>query len=93
MQPVFNICFISGDEQAPVVENTIAVDDLERNKETKKEKEAVKNDDIQEMETDEKKGESSLTNSTEKQDVKQPSPSTVLPSKPAKRRITPMAID
>ncbi|KAK9055965.1 hypothetical protein SSX86_027052 [Deinandra increscens subsp. villosa] len=84
---------LSGDKQVPIDENTIAVDDLERSKEAGKENEIVKSADIQEMKTEEKKGESSLVNSTEKQDEKQPSPSMVLPSKPAKRRITPMAID
>ncbi|KAL8236057.1 hypothetical protein R6Q59_017138 [Mikania micrantha] len=80
---------LPGDEQVPVDENTTAVNDLKKSKET----EIAKSVDIQEMETDEKKGESSLVNSTEKQGVKEPSPSAVIPSKPAKRRITPMAID
>ncbi|XP_076885361.1 chromatin assembly factor 1 subunit FAS2-like isoform X2 [Bidens hawaiensis] len=94
---------LSGNERVPVVENIIVIDDLEISKETKKENEAVRNADTQEMETDEKKGDVSLVNSTEKQDGKQPSPSTVItnkpspstviPNKPAKRRITPMAID
>lgn len=100
---IFLLLFPLGNERVPVVENIIVIDDPEISKETKKENEAVRNADTQEMETDEKKVEVSLVNLTEKQDGKQPSPSTVvtnkpspstvIPNKPAKRRITPMAID
>lgn len=76
-------------------QNTITKN-TEKTEETRKENDIVNVDDTKEMETDkqeEKVAQPILVNSTEKKDEKQPSPSTVPLSKPAKRRITPMAID
>lgn len=78
----------------------MAVDNMvskEITEEIGKEKDIVNNaSDTQEMETDKPREEParlSLVTSTEKPNVKQASASTVSASKPAKRRITPMAID
>lgn len=84
----------SEDKQVPADQNT-TMETMERTEEIKKEN-VIVNADTKEMETDKQEGEPtqpSIVNLTEKVDGKQPTPSTVPPSKPAKRRITPMAID
>ncbi|PWA99471.1 transducin/WD40 repeat-like superfamily protein [Artemisia annua] len=90
----------SGDKQVAADQNTMAVGNMaskEITEEIGKEKDIVNNaSDTQEMETDKPREEParpSLVTSTEKPNVKQASASTVSASKPAKRRITPMAID
>ncbi|GJZ09167.1 chromatin assembly factor 1 subunit FAS2 [Tanacetum coccineum] len=89
----------SGDKQVAADQNTMAVHNMaskEITEEIGKEKDIVKNaSDTQEMETDkpQEPARPSLVTSIEKPSVKQASTSTVSASKPAKRRITPMAID
>ncbi|XP_071715256.1 chromatin assembly factor 1 subunit FAS2-like [Rutidosis leptorrhynchoides] len=85
---------LTENKQVPADQNT-TTETMERTEEIKKVIDIV-DDDTQEMETDkqeEKQSQQSLVHSTDKQDGKHPTPTTVPPSKPAKRRITPMAID